>query len=91
MTEESKGETDPVGEVATAADEDLDVEMALLAMTAASDMGGPMRELDLNTLSSAEKRLLLAMMRQRFGGEGGGNAVAEADLPSPDYEAEETP
>lgn len=48
-------------------DEEIDVEMALLALSASRDVGGPMQDLDLNSLSHAEKRLLLEMMQQRLG------------------------
>ena len=46
-------------------EEDLDVEMALLAMT--EDVGGPREELDLSTLSAEEKRTLLQYLRERLG------------------------
>lgn len=46
-------------------EEDLDVEMALLAMT--EDVGGPRQDLDLSTLSAEEKRTLLRYLRERLG------------------------
>jgi hypothetical protein len=46
-------------------EEDLDVEMALLAMN--EDLGGPREELDLSALSPEEKRTLLKYLRERLG------------------------
>jgi len=63
--------------------EEIDVEMALLALSASRDVGGPMQDLDLNSLSHAEKRLLLEMMQQRLGvplnRDGGGTEDDELD------------
>ena len=47
-------------------DDTLDVEMALLAIAATNDVGGPMGEIDLDSLAPAEKRALLAYLRHRF-------------------------
>ncbi len=44
----------------------LDAEMALLAMTAGGDIGGPLQDLDLTTLTPEEKRALLAYLRHRL-------------------------
>lgn len=44
----------------------LDAEMALLAMTAGGDIGGPLQDLDLTTLTAEEKRALLAYLRHRL-------------------------
>ena len=46
-------------------DATLDMEMALFAMSA-SDVGGPLQDVDLSSLSAEEKRTLLAYLRQRF-------------------------
>lgn len=43
----------------------LDMEMALFAMSA-SDVGGPLQDIDLSALSIEEKRALLAYLRHRF-------------------------
>lgn len=48
-------------------DEDaLDTEMALLAMTAGDDIGGPLQDLDLSSLTADEKRVLLQYLRHRL-------------------------
>ncbi|MBC8141252.1 MAG: hypothetical protein H7Y38_07400 [Armatimonadetes bacterium] len=44
----------------------LDAEMALLAMSAGGDIGGPLQDLDLTTLTPEEKRALLAYLRHRL-------------------------
>ena len=44
----------------------LDAEMALLAMSAGGDIGGPLQDLDLTTLTAEEKRALLAYLRHRL-------------------------
>lgn len=46
-------------------DQDLEVEMALL--TISEDMGGPMEDVDLSTLSTTEKQALLAYLRKQLG------------------------
>ncbi len=46
-------------------EEELDVEMALLAMS--EDTGGPMADVDLSALSLTEKRALLLYLRQHLG------------------------
>lgn len=46
-------------------DATLDMEMALFAMSA-SDVGGPLQDVDLSSLSAEEKRALLAYLRHRF-------------------------
>ena len=46
-------------------DEDLDVEMALLALT--EDMGGPTEDVDLSALSPTEKRALLVCLQAQLG------------------------
>ena len=46
-------------------DATLDMEMALFAMSA-SDVGGPLQDVDLSALSMEEKRALLAYLRHRF-------------------------
>lgn len=46
-------------------DSTLDMEMALFAMSA-SDVGGPLQDIDLSALSIEEKRALLAYLRHRF-------------------------
>ncbi|MBC8139716.1 MAG: hypothetical protein H8F28_27865 [Fibrella sp.] len=46
-------------------DATLDMEMALFAMSA-SDVGGPLQDIDLSALSVEEKRALLAYLRHRF-------------------------
>jgi hypothetical protein len=45
---------------------DLDVEMALLTLSA-QDMGEPTEDLDLNALTPTEKRVLLDLLRKRLG------------------------
>jgi len=45
--------------------DDVDVEMALLSLSA-QDMGEPTEAVDLSALSDAEKRALLALLRQRL-------------------------
>ena len=52
--------TDEINDDAT-----LDMEMALFAMSA-SDVGGPLQDIDLSSLSVEEKRALLAYLRHRF-------------------------
>jgi hypothetical protein len=47
--------------------DDLDVEVSLLSALSSDDMGEPIVELDLKSLTPAEKRTVLALMRQRFG------------------------
>ena len=54
----------PTGEEA-ADEDDLDVEMTLLALT--EDMGGPMEDVDISTLSPAERRTLLQYLQQELG------------------------
>lgn len=46
-------------------EDDLEVEMALLAM--AEDTGGPMEDVDLTVLSPTEKRALLIYLREHLG------------------------
>ena len=46
-------------------EEDLDVEMALLALT--EDMGGPTEDVDLSALSPTEKRALLVCLQAQLG------------------------
>ncbi|MBC8135709.1 MAG: hypothetical protein H8F28_07485, partial [Fibrella sp.] len=53
-------DTDDIDDDAT-----LDMEMALFAMSA-SDVGGPLQDIDLSSLSAEEKRSLLAYLRHRF-------------------------
>lgn len=48
---------------------DLDVEMALLALSA-QDIGEPTESFDLSSLSPTEKRVLLEMLRKRLYGSG---------------------
>ncbi len=55
-------DTEPAGDHDTTS---LDVEMALFAMSA-SDIGGPLQDIDLSALSAEEKRSLLAYLRHRF-------------------------
>ena len=43
---------------------DMQIDVALLALS--EDVEGPTEEVDLNTLSPAEKRALLACLRERF-------------------------
>ena len=45
---------------------DLDVEMALLTLSA-HDMGEPTEDLDLSALTPNEKRVLLDLLRKRLG------------------------
>jgi hypothetical protein len=45
---------------------DLDVEMALLTLSA-QDMGEPTEDLDLSALTPTEKRVLLDLLRKRLG------------------------
>ena len=47
-------------------EETLDMEMTLLALSSSGDVGGPMQDIDLSTLSPEEKRALLAYLRHRF-------------------------
>lgn len=56
----------------------LDAEMALLAMTAGGDIGGPLQDLDLTTLTAEEKRALLAYLRHRL------NFAPDLDEPGSD-------
>ncbi len=46
-------------------DATLDMEMALFAMSA-SDVGGPLQDIDLSNMPIEEKRALLAYLRHRF-------------------------
>lgn len=46
-------------------DATLDMEMALFAMSA-SDVGGPLQDIDLSDMPIEEKRALLAYLRHRF-------------------------
>ena len=47
--------------------EDVEVEMALLSLLAARDVGDPTEPVDLQALSPTEKQVLLQMMRTRMG------------------------
>ena len=68
MTMQTTGEAD-AGDRREADDpddeEELAVEMALLAMT--EDMGAATEEVDLSTLSPTERRALLMYLRERLG------------------------
>jgi hypothetical protein len=55
---------------------DLDVEMALLTLSA-QDMGEPTEDLDLSELTPNEKRVLLDLLRKRLGN------VPDAGTPHP--------
>ena len=55
---------------------DLDVEMALLTLSA-QDMGEPTEDLDLSALTPTEKRVLLDLLRKRLGN------VPDAGTPHP--------
>ncbi len=55
---------------------DLDVEMALLTLSA-QDMGEPTEDLDLSALTPTEKRVLLDLLRKQLGN------VPEAGAPHP--------
>jgi len=67
--------------------DDLDVEVTLLSALSSDDMGEPIVELDLKSLTPAEKRTVLALMRQRFGigngnnGSTGGPSVEAVSAP----------
>ncbi len=61
MAETHDSETDATDDEST-----LDMEMALLAMTASHDVGGPLQDIDLSALSLEEKRALLTYLRHRF-------------------------
>lgn len=69
-TEEAGDGREAVGSGAdadAALTEDLDIEMALLALSA-RDVGEPTEAVDLSSLSPAEKRILLEMLRRRLYG-----------------------
>jgi hypothetical protein len=63
----SSGDVRLPGAAADSDDEDVDVAMALMALEARGDMGEPTADLDLSSLSDADKRMLLAMLRKRLG------------------------
>lgn len=63
----SSGDNGLPGAAADTDDEDVDVAMALMALEARGDMGEPTADLDLSSLSDADKRMLLAMLRKRLG------------------------
>ena len=64
MPTEEAQQQPPTGEE-TMDDDDLDVEMTLLALT--EDMGGPMEDVDISMLSPTERRALLQYLQQKLG------------------------
>jgi hypothetical protein len=71
--------------------DDLDVEVTLLSALSSGDMGEPIVELDLKSLSPAEKRTVLALMRQRFGIGNGTGANGRRDAGNTDEKAVSAP
>ena len=64
MPTEGIQEQPPIGEE-TSDEDDLDVEMTLMALT--EDMGGPMEDVDISMLSPTERRALLHYLQQELG------------------------
>jgi hypothetical protein len=71
--------------------DDLDVEVTLLSALSSGDMGEPIVELDLKSLSPAEKRTVLALMRHRFGIGHRTTASSDGGTANPDTEAVSAP
>ncbi len=64
-TEEIREPPQP-GDEANAEEDDLDVEMTLLALTEDMD-GGPTEDVDISALSPTERRALLHFLEQKLG------------------------
>jgi hypothetical protein len=71
--------------------DDLDLEVTLLSALSSNDMGEPIVELDLKSLSPAEKRTVLALMRQRFGIGNGTTENGNGGTGNPDEEVVSAP
>jgi hypothetical protein len=61
-------------------EDEVDVEMALLAVLASRDVGMPTEPVRLDSLSDTEKQVLLRLMRERFGFAETAMTVDEAGL-----------